>query len=62
MRSVDLIWLWKAYESLSVLQIAFAHDSTRVLQCFIQFGSEKQRQEVFDELKGKESAPCCHLD
>ncbi|KAK9967985.1 hypothetical protein ABG768_002340 [Culter alburnus] len=31
--------------------IAFAHDSTRVLQCFIQFGSEKQRQEVFDELK-----------
>ncbi|CAB1318278.1 unnamed protein product [Coregonus sp. 'balchen'] len=32
--------------------IAFAHDSTRVLQCFIQFGNDKQRQEVFDELKG----------
>ncbi|KAK7126147.1 hypothetical protein R3I93_021506 [Phoxinus phoxinus] len=31
--------------------IAFAHDSTRVLQCFIQFGSESQRQEVFEELK-----------
>ncbi|XP_067289770.1 pumilio homolog 3 [Pseudorasbora parva] len=31
--------------------IAFAHDSTRVLQCFIQFGSDQQRQEVFDELK-----------
>ncbi|CAM4730682.1 unnamed protein product [Leuciscus chuanchicus] len=31
--------------------IAFAHDSTRVLQCFIQFGSENQRQEVFEELK-----------
>uniref|UniRef100_A0A8C1C2R7 Pumilio homolog 3 n=1 Tax=Cyprinus carpio carpio TaxID=630221 RepID=A0A8C1C2R7_CYPCA len=31
--------------------IAFAHDSTRVLQCFIQFGSDKQRQEVFEELK-----------
>ncbi|MFT7815318.1 pumilio homolog 3 [Arapaima gigas] len=31
--------------------IAFAHDSTRVLQCFIQFGNDKQRQEVFDELK-----------
>ncbi|KAA0703667.1 Pumilio -like protein 3 [Triplophysa tibetana] len=31
--------------------IAFAHDSTRVLQCFIQFGSDKQRDEVFDELK-----------
>uniref|UniRef100_A0A674E4P1 Pumilio RNA-binding family member 3 n=1 Tax=Salmo trutta TaxID=8032 RepID=A0A674E4P1_SALTR len=33
--------------------IAFAHDSTRVLQCFIQFGTDKQRQEVFDELKGQ---------
>ncbi|XP_043107055.1 pumilio homolog 3 [Puntigrus tetrazona] len=31
--------------------IAFAHDSTRVLQCFIQFGSDEQRREVFDELK-----------
>ncbi|XP_076875747.1 pumilio homolog 3 isoform X2 [Brachyhypopomus gauderio] len=31
--------------------IAFAHDSTRVLQCFIQFGSEKQREEIFNELK-----------
>ncbi|MCJ8742680.1 hypothetical protein PDJAM_G00084990 [Pangasius djambal] len=31
--------------------IAFAHDSTRVLQCFIQFGNDKQRQEIFDELK-----------
>ncbi|XP_026075325.1 pumilio homolog 3 [Carassius auratus] len=31
--------------------IAFAHDSTRVLQCFIQFGSDQQRQEVFEELK-----------
>ncbi|KAM6984680.1 pumilio homolog 3 [Aplochiton taeniatus] len=34
-----------------VKTIAFAHDSTRVLQCFIQFGSDKQRQDVFDELK-----------
>uniref|UniRef100_A0A8C9S642 Pumilio RNA-binding family member 3 n=1 Tax=Scleropages formosus TaxID=113540 RepID=A0A8C9S642_SCLFO len=31
--------------------IAFAHDSTRVLQCFIQFGNDQQRQEVFEELK-----------
>ncbi|XP_030624667.1 pumilio homolog 3 [Chanos chanos] len=31
--------------------IAFAHDSTRVLQCYIQFGNDKQRQEVFEELK-----------
>ncbi|KAI4882721.1 hypothetical protein NFI96_028531 [Prochilodus magdalenae] len=34
-----------------VKTIAFAHDSTRVLQCFIQFGSDTQRQEIFDELK-----------
>ncbi|KAK7896052.1 hypothetical protein WMY93_021377 [Mugilogobius chulae] len=27
------------------------HDSVRVLQCFLQFGSNEQRQEVFDELK-----------
>uniref|UniRef100_A0A8D3C2A1 Pumilio RNA-binding family member 3 n=1 Tax=Scophthalmus maximus TaxID=52904 RepID=A0A8D3C2A1_SCOMX len=33
------------------LQMAFAHDSVRVLQCFIQFGSHEQRQEVFGELK-----------
>ncbi|XP_072514959.1 pumilio homolog 3 [Salminus brasiliensis] len=34
-----------------VKTIAFAHDSTRVLQCFIQFGNDEQRQEIFDELK-----------
>ncbi|KAK2888568.1 pumilio homolog 3 isoform X1 [Channa argus] len=34
-----------------IKQMAFAHDSVRVLQCFIQFGSHEQRQEVFDELK-----------
>ncbi|XP_058024040.1 pumilio homolog 3 [Ahaetulla prasina] len=32
-------------------QMAFAHDSTRVIQCYIQFGTEEQRQEVFEELK-----------
>ncbi|KAG2469058.1 pumilio homolog 3 [Polypterus senegalus] len=34
-----------------IKSIAFAHDSTRVLQCFIQFGSDEQRQEVLNELK-----------
>ncbi|KAK1176002.1 hypothetical protein AOXY_G777, partial [Acipenser oxyrinchus oxyrinchus] len=34
-----------------IKSIAFAHDSTRVLQCYIQFGNDKQRQEVFEELK-----------
>ncbi|KAK2818851.1 hypothetical protein Q5P01_024412 [Channa striata] len=34
-----------------IKQMAFAHDSVRVLQCFVQFGSHEQRQEVFNELK-----------
>uniref|UniRef100_A0A8D2QTQ8 Pumilio RNA binding family member 3 n=1 Tax=Zosterops lateralis melanops TaxID=1220523 RepID=A0A8D2QTQ8_ZOSLA len=35
-----------------IKNLAFAHDSTRVIQCFIQYGNEKQRQETFEELKG----------
>ncbi|XP_067106439.1 pumilio homolog 3 isoform X1 [Osmerus mordax] len=34
-----------------VKSIAFAHDSTRVLQCYIQFGNDQQRQEVLAELQ-----------
>uniref|UniRef100_A0A8D0ARB2 Pumilio RNA-binding family member 3 n=1 Tax=Sander lucioperca TaxID=283035 RepID=A0A8D0ARB2_SANLU len=34
-----------------IKQMAFAHDSVRVLQCFIQFGSHEQRQELLEELK-----------
>uniref|UniRef100_A0A674PD07 Pumilio RNA-binding family member 3 n=1 Tax=Takifugu rubripes TaxID=31033 RepID=A0A674PD07_TAKRU len=33
------------------VKMAFAHDSVRVLQCFIQFGSHEQRRVVFEELK-----------
>ncbi|XP_078425454.1 pumilio homolog 3 [Cetorhinus maximus] len=36
----------------NIKNIAFAHDSARVIQCYVQFGDEKQRQEAFDELKG----------
>ncbi|XP_061836793.2 pumilio homolog 3 isoform X1 [Nerophis lumbriciformis] len=32
-------------------EMAYAHDTTRMLECFIQFGSQEQRQEVFDSLK-----------
>lgn len=35
------------------LQMAFAHDSVRVLQCFIQFSSHQQRLQVYEELKGE---------
>ncbi|XP_015679761.1 pumilio homolog 3 isoform X2 [Protobothrops mucrosquamatus] len=34
-----------------IKNMAFGHDSTRVIQCYIQFGNEEQRQEVFEELK-----------
>uniref|UniRef100_A0A7M4FTN1 Pumilio RNA binding family member 3 n=1 Tax=Crocodylus porosus TaxID=8502 RepID=A0A7M4FTN1_CROPO len=34
-----------------IKSLAFAHDSTRVIQCFIQYGNDKQRQEIFEELK-----------
>ncbi|KAM3599945.1 uncharacterized protein V6R79_014221 [Siganus canaliculatus] len=34
-----------------IKQMAFAHDSVRVLQCFVQFGNHEHRQEVFEELK-----------
>ncbi|KYO20831.1 pumilio homolog 3 isoform X1 [Alligator mississippiensis] len=34
-----------------IKNLAFAHDSTRVIQCFIQYGNDKQRQEIFEELK-----------
>ncbi|KAI4588936.1 hypothetical protein MJG53_003344, partial [Ovis ammon polii x Ovis aries] len=32
--------------------IAFAHDSTRVIQCYIQFGNEEQKKQAFEELRG----------
>ncbi|KAI3361929.1 hypothetical protein L3Q82_012280 [Scortum barcoo] len=41
-----------------IKKMAFAHDSVRVLQCFIQFGSHEQRWEVFEELKGDTLALC----
>nr|XP_010598303.1 pumilio homolog 3 isoform X2 [Loxodonta africana] len=31
--------------------IAFAHDSTRVIQCYIQYGNAEQRREAFEELR-----------
>ncbi|NWX89692.1 PUM3 protein, partial [Nothoprocta pentlandii] len=34
-----------------IKSLAFAHDSTRVIQCFIQYGNNEQRQETFEELK-----------
>ncbi|NXS59013.1 PUM3 protein, partial [Brachypteracias leptosomus] len=34
-----------------IRSLAFAHDSTRVIQCFIQYGNVKQRQATFEELK-----------
>ncbi|XP_030049679.1 pumilio homolog 3 [Microcaecilia unicolor] len=35
----------------NIKSIAFAHDSTRVIQSYVQFGNESQKQEVLEELK-----------
>ncbi|XP_018429811.1 PREDICTED: pumilio homolog 3-like, partial [Nanorana parkeri] len=35
----------------NVKSVAFAHDTTRVIQCYIKHANEKRRQDVFDELK-----------
>lgn len=47
--------------SSRVLQIAFAHDSTRVIQCLIQYGSEEQRKWAFEELQGIGNKQCVYL-
>ncbi len=31
-----------------------AHDTTRVIECLIQFGNEQQKQYIFDQIKSKE--------
>lgn len=35
----------------NVKSIAFAHDTTRVIQCYIKHADEKQRKAIFEELK-----------
>ncbi|KAM5191836.1 pumilio homolog 3 [Mantella aurantiaca] len=35
----------------NVKSIAFAHDTTRVIQCYVKHANEKRRQDVFEELK-----------
>ncbi|XP_053322187.1 pumilio homolog 3 [Spea bombifrons] len=35
----------------NVKSVAFAHDTTRVIQCYIKHANEKRRHEVFEELK-----------
>lgn len=42
--------------SLRPPQMAYAHDSVRVLQCFIQFSSHEQRLQVYEELKGEKNS------
>ena len=37
-------------------QFAFAHDTARVLQCLIQYGSPEQKDSVYQEVKGSHSA------
>ena len=46
----------------NIFQFCFAHDTARVIQCLIQFGSEDQRTIVFDELKGMVMILSFHTD
>lgn len=34
-----------------ISQMAFAHDTCRVIECLVQYGNERHRTGVFDELK-----------
>ncbi|CAF0964701.1 unnamed protein product [Brachionus calyciflorus] len=34
-----------------IKQMSFAHDTVRVIECLVQYGTEKHREGVFDELK-----------
>ncbi len=34
--------------------LSMAHDTTRVIECLIQFGNEQQKQYIFDQIKSKE--------
>ena len=33
--------------------LSMAHDTTRVLECLVQFGNEQQKQHIFEQIKGK---------
>ena len=40
-------------EEKSMLDFAFAHDTTRVLQSCLQHGSPSQRREIFEAVKSR---------
>ena len=33
-------------------EFCYAHDTARVIQCLINYGSPEQKEQVFEELKG----------
>ena len=35
--------------------LSMAHDTTRVLECLIQFGNEQQKQYIFEQIQSKSS-------
>jgi len=38
--------------------LSMAHDTTRVLECLIQFGNEQQKQYIFEQIKSKKKRKC----
>ena len=35
------------------LQLIFAHDTSRVIQCLMKYGMQEQKDALFHELKGE---------
>jgi pumilio family protein 6 len=42
---------WSMTSNAFAFQMVYAHDTVRVMQCFIEYGNELQRDTVFNELK-----------
>lgn len=38
--------------SIQMLQLVFAHDTVRVIQCCVKYGTEDQRKAIFEEIRG----------
>ena len=48
-----MIFITSFYSKLKIIlpKLIFAHDTSRVIECLVQYGNEKHRNAVFDELK-----------
>lgn len=49
------------YVYLCNFQVIFKHDTGRVIQACVKFGTEQQRQKLFEQFKGKLSGHCINM-